>query len=45
MIGPLSRGRLGETSGVPHTTFHIARVLPDMLARLEQTAAERAVPA
>lgn len=35
VIGPLARGRLGETNGVPHTTFHIARVLPDMLAELE----------
>jgi uncharacterized NAD(P)/FAD-binding protein YdhS len=36
VIGPLSRGRLGETSGVPHTTFHIVRVLPDILAELDQ---------
>jgi uncharacterized NAD(P)/FAD-binding protein YdhS len=40
VIGPLSRGRLGETNGVPHTTFHIVRVLPDILAELEQAAAD-----
>ncbi len=34
VIVPLSRGRLGETSGVPHTTFHIVRVLPDILSAL-----------
>ncbi len=38
VIGPLSRGRLGETSGVPHTTYHIMRVLPDMLGELERVA-------
>ena len=34
VIGPLSRGRLGETNGVPQTTIHILRVLPDILAEL-----------
>lgn len=38
VIGPLARGRLGETNGVPHTGFHIVRVLPDMLAELDQVA-------
>ena len=42
VIGPLSRGRLGETTGVPHTTFHIVRVLPDILAEVEQIAMTRA---
>jgi uncharacterized NAD(P)/FAD-binding protein YdhS len=35
VIGPLARGRLGETNGVPHTGFHIVRVLPDILAELD----------
>ncbi len=42
VIGPLSRGRLGETTGVPHTTFHIVRVLPDILAEVEPIAMARA---
>ncbi len=36
VIGPLARGRLGESNGVPHTALHIMRVLPDILAELEQ---------
>lgn len=43
VIGPLSRGRLGETNGVPHTGYHIARVLPDMLAELDRVGAAEAV--
>lgn len=39
VIGPLSRGKLGETNGVPHTGFHIARILPDMVAELARIAA------
>ena len=39
VIGPLSRGRLGETNGVPHTGVHIVRVLHDILAELDQVAA------
>lgn len=39
VIGPLARGCLGEITGVPHTAFHIARILPDMLAELETVAA------
>jgi len=35
VIGPLARGRLGETNGVPHTGVHILRVLPDILAELD----------
>ncbi len=39
VIGPLSGGRFGEINGVPHTTFHIVRVLPDILAELELVGA------
>lgn len=35
VMGPLARGRLGEINGVPHTTLHTLRVLPDVLAELE----------
>lgn len=34
IIGPLTRGCLGEINGVPHTAFHMTRIMPDILAEL-----------